>query len=279
MRPVEPILVADLFPGLHETFVALLRGLSEEDWAKPTACAGWAVRDVAAHLLDGDLRKLTFGRDNQPIGHADQPIESYQDLVAFLNGLNADWVRVARRIGPRVLVDLIAVTGPQVAEYVRGLDPFARAHISVAWAGEEVSLVWFDVAREYTERWHHQQQIRDAVGAAPLYAREWLHPLLDTFIRALPHAYREVEAADGSAVVVEVTGEGGDTWTVLREDGAWRLYAGAPETWATRVQLDQDAAWRMFCKQLPRNEALRRSTIEGDERLADPLFAALAVMA
>ena len=31
-------------------------------------------------------------------------------------------------------------------------------------AGEAVSANWFDVAREFTERWHHQQQIRLAIG-------------------------------------------------------------------------------------------------------------------
>jgi uncharacterized protein (TIGR03083 family) len=279
MKAVEPIFLAHLFDDLHKELVALLRGLSKSDWELPTACAGWSVRDVAAHLLDGDIRKLTFGRDGQPTGRPDRTIESYGDLVDFLNGLNAEWVRVARRIGPRVMVDLIEVTGPQVAAYVRGLDPFARAHISVAWAGEDVSPVWFDVAREYTERWHHQQQIRDAVGATPLYAREWLHPLLDTFVRALPHAYRDVEAPDGTTVSVEVAGGAGDTWTLRREGGMWRLYSGATGAAAARVRLDQDAAWRLFCKQLPREQAMQRAEVHGDRALAEPLFAALAVMA
>ena len=35
----------------------------------------------------------------------------------------------------------------------------------VAWAGEERSPAWFDVARELTERWHHQAHIRLATGA------------------------------------------------------------------------------------------------------------------
>jgi hypothetical protein len=34
----------------------------------------------------------------------------------------------------------------------------------VAWAGEAESKNWFHVARDYSEKWHHQQQIREAVS-------------------------------------------------------------------------------------------------------------------
>ena len=78
-----------------------------------------------------------------------------------------------------------------VVELFRSIDPFAPAHWAVAWAGEEPSAHWFDVGRDYTERWLHQQQIRDAVGAPPLTGREWLHPVLDLFVRARPVAYRD----------------------------------------------------------------------------------------
>ncbi len=100
MRPVEPLLVADLFPDLHAEFLGLLRSLAPEDWDRPTAAGAWRVRDIAAHLLDVDIRRLSFHRDRAPLVPPDTPIESYQDLVAFLNQLNADWVKAARRISP-----------------------------------------------------------------------------------------------------------------------------------------------------------------------------------
>ena len=42
------------------------------------------------------------------------------------------------------------------AEYHQALDPFGAAMFPVSWAGEEESTNWFDTAREFTERWHHQ---------------------------------------------------------------------------------------------------------------------------
>ena len=35
--------------------------------------------------------------------------------------------------------------------------------MAVNWAGPEPAPIWLDPAREYTERWVHQQHIRDAV--------------------------------------------------------------------------------------------------------------------
>ena len=45
----------------------------------------------------------------------------------------------------------------QSARYYESFDPFAPAVFAVSWAGEAISLNWFDTARELTERWHQQQ--------------------------------------------------------------------------------------------------------------------------
>jgi hypothetical protein len=124
------------------------------------------VRDIALHLLDVDIRRLSFARDGGDLPQPGSAIESYSDLVKFLNRLNADWVSAGRRISSRLPIELLGLTGPLVAEHVASLDMQAVARFPVAWAGEQVSLNWFDVGRDYTERWHHQQQIRDAVNAS-----------------------------------------------------------------------------------------------------------------
>ncbi|HEX2222607.1 MAG TPA: maleylpyruvate isomerase N-terminal domain-containing protein, partial [Thermoanaerobaculia bacterium] len=229
LAPLQPLFVADLFPGLHRELIDLLRGLSEEDWDRPTVARRWRVRDIAAHLLDGDLRRLSLHRDRVRLAPPEPPVGGYDDLVRYLDHLNTVWVEAAQRISPRLLVELLEVTGPQISAFLASLDPFEPAIFPVAWAGEEASPNWFDVAREYTERWHHQAQIRDAVGAPGLLSRRWLHPLLDASVRALPHAYRGVEAPEGAAVVLEVTGEAGEAggmWTLLRRAAGGELFQG-----------------------------------------------------
>ena len=278
LRPVGPTDLAGRFAPLDAELIALLRGLRPDDWSRPTACALWTVKDIAAHLLDGNVRRLSFQRDRLP-AQPDVPIEGYADLVSYLNRLNAEWVTAARRISPPLLVDLLEHTGVQVARLFTALDPEAPAIFPVAWAGEEKSANWFDIAREYTERWLHQQQIRDAVGAPGLTSRDWMHPVLDLFLRALPFRYREMTAQPGAELLVTIDGPAGGDWTLRREPSAWRLYAGATGMPTARVRMDQDTAWRLFSKGVGRPEASRRVAIEGDQELGAGILDALAVMA
>lgn len=279
MKSVEPIFVAELFCQIHSELLSLLRSLSGDDWNKPTAARLWTVKDIAAHLFDTDIRRLSYQRDKAPMVPPEAPIENYRDLVNFLNQLNADWVRTARRISPRLLIEFLEVTGAQVCELFKSLDPYAPALFGVAWAGEQKSQNWFDIAREYTEKWHHQQQIRDAVGAPALTSRKWLFPVLDTFLRGLPHTYRETQADEGSSVVFTIVGEAGGAWTLKREGGAWKLYTGESDSAACEVRMDQDAAWRLLTKGLSQEEATARIEIIGDDRLGKPILGMLAVMA
>ncbi len=270
LRPVEPRYVADLFAPLHRELIALLRGLTPEQWELPTVAGVWRVRDVAAHLLDGMLRKLSRRR---PAGrNGAVPAPAYEEIVALINDLNATAVAYWNCVSPPILTDLLETAGEQVAALVEGLDPHAPAPISVAWAGEAQSENWMATGREYTARWHHQMQIRDAVAAPPLLTARWLAPLLDFSMRALPRAYESLEAPERTTVSIYVDGE---PWTVVREGGRWALYEGAAETPSATIRIDADTAWRIFYN-APRGRAA--AVVSGDATLAEPLFRTRSVM-
>jgi hypothetical protein len=55
MQTPEPILVVDLFPLERAALLDLLESLNPVAWERATVCTGWAVRDIAAHLV-GDHR-------------------------------------------------------------------------------------------------------------------------------------------------------------------------------------------------------------------------------
>lgn len=255
----------------------LLRSLRPEDWQRPTACRDWSVQDIAAHMLDTQIRLLSRGRDGAP-GSAGRAITDYSSLVGFINDLNAEWITAARRMSPRVLMDILTIIGPQLCDHLRSLDPDAPALFSVAWAGEDVSANWFDIGRSYTEYWHHQQQIRDAVGAPGLTERELMHPVLAIFMRALPHTYREVTAAEGVTVTVSITGDAGGTWSLMKNADGWRLEEGGSSGALSRVTLSDDTAWRLFTKGLSFETAGTRVAIEGDRTRGEPFLRTLAVM-
>src|SRR5438105_10022343 len=108
------------------------------------------------------------------------------------------------------------LTCAQTEDFYESLDTFDTAGIGVSWAGEMTSLVWFDNARELTERWHHQEQIRLATNRPSIETPLLYSPVLDTFLRGLPHAYRDVTAAPNTALLVEISGDCGGQWCLLR---------------------------------------------------------------
>jgi uncharacterized protein (TIGR03083 family) len=191
MKQPRPILVSHLFPEILEGLIGLLSGLTAEEWERPTVCAGWSVKDVALHLLGVEVGILSRKRDG--FSNPSPAVSNSDDLVDLVNNLNAMWVQATRRISPRLLCDLLEHTGQQVCRYWGSLDPYALGG-PVSWAGPGPAPVWLDLAREYTERWHHQQHIRDAVGKPGFKEPKFLAPVLDAFVRALPHTYREVDA-------------------------------------------------------------------------------------
>lgn len=274
-----PIDTAPLFAPLHAELIALLGSLTPEHWRRPTVAGRWRVQDVAAHLLDTQLRRLSAHRDGHFVA-PDRPLDSPADVGAFVNALNASGVAFAARLSPRVLTMLLAATGPALNEFVTSLPPHGRAMWPVSWAGETESENWMDIGREYTERWHHQMQIRDAVGAPLLLAPRWVDPLFDIAVRALPAAYAETTADPGTALVFEVTvdDEAPRTWTLSRSADAWTLHRGSRTPAHSIVRTTADSAWRVFFNALPESEARAAVTISGDAALAEPLIRARSVV-
>src|SRR5215208_2348977 len=276
LSPVGPVNLVHLFPGLHRELMSVLRPLDPADWSRPTACAFWSVKDIVAHLLDSCVRRLSFGRD-QVDASPTRPIASYADLVGYLNQLNAEWVAATRRVSPRVLMDILDLAEPQLHTYLESLDPDAPAIFGVAWAGQESSPNWFDIGREYTERWLHQQQIREAVGVLGLNARPWLYPTLDIFVRALPFTYAPVEAHPGTAIRLEITGDAGSVWTLARGPSRWELFTGSVASPSADVTMDQHVAWKLFSKGLGPERASREVLIKGEQRLGRQMLGALGI--
>ncbi|WP_373553579.1 maleylpyruvate isomerase N-terminal domain-containing protein [Haliscomenobacter sp.] len=278
--PMEtPIPTLHLFTQLDQLLLEFLRSLSPADWEKQTIVPLWTIKDIAGHLLDGNLRTLSMSR-NQYFSEKPDPIESYGDLVGYLNRLNADWVKAFKRVSPTVLIEFLELSGAQYNAYLGTLDPDAPALFSVAWAGEEESKNWFHIAREYTEKWHHQQQMRFAMGQDEvLYSPELYFPYLDTSMRALPHHYRNAVAARGSVIAFTVQGLPNAQWFLQRDENAWVLSKTLTQTPLASVDIDGTIAWRMLTKGIAKAEAAKWVEIKGDQKMGAVVLDMLAVMA
>ena len=281
IEPLKPILTAHLFPKVDGLLFELLRSLSPEDWEKQTVSPKWKVKDVAAHLLDTALRGLSIARDGYlpPAPKLDSPTA----LGAFINRLNEEGVTVYRRLSPAVQISLMEVACKQLAAYHASRDPYAMAPYGVSWAGEEKSANWFDTAREYTERWHHQQQIRLAVDRLEtlqpgIMTRELYYPVLDCFMRALPFTYRNISAAPGTAIRITALGDCGGSWHLYREETRWVLCEGELTRLSAETVIPQEIAWRIFTKGIDRESALSQVRIRGDRALALPVLGMVSIV-
>lgn len=272
--PIAPCYTSQLFRPLHSELLKTLRSLDADAWNRPTLAPQWKVRDVAAHLLDGDLRKIAVYRDGHRLP-PDPPIASEHDLTQFINRQNATGVSYAARLSPALITDLLHVTGGWVADLIEQLPPHARSIFSVSWAGEAESENWMDTGREYTERWHHQMQIRDATGRPLLLSPEWMTPLLDISVRALPHAYRAVDAPAGTSIGLHVVGETTGAWTLRRRATGWQLTTGSNEDAQATVRLPADIVWRVFYNAPYDRDQIR---VDGDAALAEPLLGTRSVI-
>ena len=287
MQPLLPIPTAHLFPELRQHLLALLADLSPGDWQKPTTAGQWTVKDVALHILGGDLGNLARRRDHHSIPSGS--LENYSDLVVFINRINHQWVDAARRFSPRIIIDLLDHSGRQADAYFASLDPNALG-TPVNWAGPDPAPNWLDVAREYTERWHHQQQIRDAANRPALYDPRLFAPILDTFVRALPRTFRQVEAPAATAVHLVIPGEAGGTWTLVRSQNSphgWQLFADSGDKSsadtnaapAATVTIPPDAAWKIFTRGLRGQAAAAQVKISGNYALGAKILETVSVIA
>ncbi|MBZ5496399.1 MAG: maleylpyruvate isomerase N-terminal domain-containing protein [Acidobacteriia bacterium] len=268
--------VLEALRTVNAALLDLLRGFTAEDWSKPTVHRDRNVKDLTAHLLHGSLRSVTNGRDGY---RTTTPlIRGTEDLIAFIQQENREFMTGMRRISPQILVELIAMYDPQMLALFENAVPDDLG-TGVVWAGESLSRRWFHIAREYTEKWHHQQQLRDATVRPPLYEPALMVPVLETFARGLPFAYRTYDRPEGTALAIATTGPVSLGWTLHRTGGAWLLWSGTDSAAETSISIPSEIAWRVWTKSMGSNEARAHTEFVGDRDAVNPLVTFVAIMA
>lgn len=256
--------------------VTLLRGLDEEAWGQPTECPAWDVTQVALHILGDDLSLLSRQRDGATTGlllyAEDHP---GADLRQLLDGFNEQWVTAATFVSPRLLVELLVLTGDWTADFYEAVDLDAPSEPVGFFGATGPSPYWQVASRELVERWVHQQQIRRAVGAPDL-DDGFLGLVAGVFVRAIALRLPDLGLPTDATIVLEVTGV--DGWSLRRADDGWIAGSGvAPDATAT-ISFSAATARRVFSRapDAP-GDGLGISTA-GDDDTAAAALSALAEM-
>lgn len=280
MDRFEPTDLRQLFPLERAALLDLLRSLSPDEWQAPTVCPGWSVHQVVLHLLNGDLRFIADRRDGyqSPVGPRVEAPFGRAEVTNLVDTINNRWVAGAYFLSPRQLVDQLERSGIEYAQTLAGLDMNATG-IPVDWIVSEPAPVWIDVAREFTERVIHQQQLRDATGRPLLTERSLIFPLFDTFLLALPGALRDIPAPVGSRATLTIRGPAGGTWTVYREASAWSVAGNSDAEPVATLTIDQDDAWRLFTRGRTPDVVRARAEWSGDPAAVEAMLRMVTVLA
>lgn len=258
----------------EQALVEMLGELTAEQWTAPTARPNWTVHDVAAHVLGGKLGRLSRDRDGHRVGGP----RVGETFTAFIDRRNEEWVLACRRLSPEVLFALLVDTSTQIVDLWKRRDPDELGE-PVSWVGLGPAPAWLDAACEYAEYWVHQQHIREAVGWPLLDEPDFLAPVIETFMRALPFTLRASNAPSGKQVSYSVSGANGGTWTATRSTEGWTLGCGlASRAPLAVVSTDPDTFWRLCTRGMRPADAVHRITTKGDQKICAAMLGMVSVI-
>jgi len=249
--PAEPpAAFGDLFGIERSRLLALLATVEDAAWHLPTPCPEWDVLGLCRHLVGDDLAVLSWHRDGHR-GTSPPDGVTPEGFIGWLDELQIEWVRAARRISPRLVTELLGWTGPMVADVLRAAAASPRtAHVS--WASSDPVPAWLDHARELSEYWLHRQQLQSALGHDSDLRADVLAPVLDALRWAYPFRLDEAGLDVDGTVTVEVTGEVTTTWHLARIglERRWG-FVGAPASAPLAVvSMSTEQAWRLLSNNL-----------------------------
>jgi uncharacterized protein (TIGR03083 family) len=250
--------------------VALLNALPPDRWRVKTAVPGWTVKDIALHLIDDDLGVLSRSRDGEDSGQLEWI--DHRQFVQSLAAKNQRWIDGAQALSREVVIGLLRWTGVQLDEYYQTVKLDGDGHVS--WASDESVPMWLDIAREFTERWVHEMQIREGLDEVGDQVQKYLPTVLRTFVWALPHQYR-VAAAEGNAVQIDL--DSGGTWQLTcRGSRRWSLSERPCSEPSATAYFADDAGWRWLTGG---PVSLNAIALDGPAHLTDPLLQIRAIIA
>ncbi len=239
--------------------VQLCDGLTDEQWATPTDCPGWTVKDNVAHMI-GTERMLAGEQPEPAEGSGDQP-----HVRNDIGKVNEQWIAGYRDWdGARVLDEFRAVTAKR-------LDAL-RAMTTEEWDREGFTPEGPGPYRQFMairvfDCWYHDQDIREALGRPGGLDG----PVADLSVgrvrdKALGYVVgKKAAAPPDSTVVFEVAGDPPLVAAVaVPPEGRATLLETAPDSPTTRISLDR----RTFTRLAGGRWSGDRARAEGDVSVA-----------
>jgi len=203
-RPVTTLDKSDVLAGLFgvwDEIDAVLDGLADAQWQAPSPLPGWAVRDVAAHVI-GTESML----QGVPTPEADVDLSTLEHVRNDIGVLNERWVRQLRGVSPADLLDRFRATTAQRREELTAMADADWNQVTATPAGPDTYGRFMRV-RDF-DCWMHLHDIRDALGQPATHPAGPSSDLaLDEMAASMGFVVGKLGGApDGSRVAIELTG-------------------------------------------------------------------------
>jgi len=187
--------------ALAETWASLAEAcheLSDTEWALPTECPGWDVKDQLSHLIG--IERALMG---EPTPAWDEPLGDH--VKNGIAAANEPWVAVRRSLpGRDVQAEFVEVTEARLAQ----LDGRTQAEwAQVGWSpvGEVPYAVFMEV--RVMDSWVHEQDARRALDRPGGSGNHASNVALNRLQEAMPFVVgKQAGCADGTAVRFVVSG-------------------------------------------------------------------------
>lgn len=198
LLPKEPVVeaLAAEFAHLDD----LLGGLTDHDWARPTALPGWDVKDNVAHVIGTESMLAGIAAPESDVDLSALP-HVRNDIGVF----NEAWIQALRPVPP---AEVLARYRELTAERIDAL----RAMDQEAWDAEGFTPAGADTHGRFMrirvfDTWMHEQDIRDAVGRPGHHEGPVVELVLDEMSASLGYVVgKRAGAPTSSSVTFDLTG-------------------------------------------------------------------------
>ena len=227
----EPLV--SLFDEVWADVIALCADLTDEQWALPTDCPGWSVRDNLAHMI-GTERMLIGEQPDAP------PVEGAPHVRNDIGKINEQWIAGYRELPGTEVLDAFRDITKRRLDALRALTPedWDREGFTPEGNGPYRQFM----AIRVFDCWYHDQDIREAVDRPGFLEG----PVADMSLlriptKGLPYVVgKKAGAPAGTTVAFNVTGSPPIVAAVqVPPEGRARLLDASPPDPTVTVALDR----------------------------------------
>jgi uncharacterized protein (TIGR03083 family) len=255
---------ADALARFHD----LAGELEGDDWARPTDCPGWTVREQVAHVLA--LERQLSGEPLPP------RLPSYPPHVGSPSGEHMENGIAA--VASLSTAELVAALGKAVDEHLaqlRALELTGDATV-VGTLGNPVPLPRFLPIRVF-DVWTHEQDVRAATGRPAVVSGPAAEVSVAQIAAMLPYVVgKQIAPPAGTSVAVESSGEVSLATTVtVADDGRATASDGVAPGATVALRMTTETLCRLSCGRL--DAAAAPVEVAGDAELGRQVLAAMVI--